>query len=308
MRIAVVGAGAIGGYVGAALHRGGADVHLVARGANLAAIREHGVRVLSERGDFTAHAPATDDPAEIGPVDVVFLGLKAYQYASAGPAAGAAAARDDGRRRGAERPAVVVLPRLGGPVRGPPHRGGRSRRRDERGDRAGARDRLRRLLRDRARGAGRDPPHRGHAVLDRRARRHDLRALRALQRGDDRRRPEVPGRARHPERHLGQADGQRRVQPAVGADARDDGARSRPIRRRREVVAAIMAETVDDRPRRRLRAGGRDRAAAVGRRARRRAQDVDADGSRGRQAARARRDRHRRRRAGRSHRRRLRRT
>ena len=85
MRIAVVGAGAIGGYVGAALHRGGADVHLVARGANLAAIREHGVRVLSERGDFTAHAPATDDPAEIGPVDVVFLGLKAYQYASAGP-------------------------------------------------------------------------------------------------------------------------------------------------------------------------------------------------------------------------------
>ena len=42
------------------------------------------MRVLSERGDFTAHAPATDDPAEIGPVDVVFLGLKAYQYASAG--------------------------------------------------------------------------------------------------------------------------------------------------------------------------------------------------------------------------------
>jgi 2-dehydropantoate 2-reductase len=40
--------------------------------------------VLSERGDFTAHAPATDDPAEVGPVDVVFLGLKAYQYASAG--------------------------------------------------------------------------------------------------------------------------------------------------------------------------------------------------------------------------------
>ena len=84
MRIAVVGAGAIGGYVGAALHRGGADVHLVARGANLAAIREHGVRVLSERGDFTAHAPATDDPSEIGPVDIVFLGLKAYQYAGAG--------------------------------------------------------------------------------------------------------------------------------------------------------------------------------------------------------------------------------
>jgi 2-dehydropantoate 2-reductase len=85
MRIAVVGAGAIGAYVGAALHRGGADVHLVARGAQLDAIRRGGVVVHSPRGDFTAHPPATDDPAEIGPVDVVFLGLKAYAYASAGP-------------------------------------------------------------------------------------------------------------------------------------------------------------------------------------------------------------------------------
>ena len=65
-------------------------------------------------------------------------------------------------------------------------------------DRARARDRLRRLLRDRARGAGRDPAHRGHAVLDRRARRHDLRALLRVQRGDGRRRAEVPGRAGHP--------------------------------------------------------------------------------------------------------------
>ena len=59
--------------------------HLVARGAHLAAIRRDGVRVLGPRGDFTAHPPATDDPAEIGPVDIVFLGLKAYQYATAGP-------------------------------------------------------------------------------------------------------------------------------------------------------------------------------------------------------------------------------
>ena len=85
MRIAVVGAGAIGAYVGAALARGGADVHLVARGAHLEALREHGVRVLSPRGDFTAHPPATDDPGEIGEVDVVFLGLKAHTYAGAGP-------------------------------------------------------------------------------------------------------------------------------------------------------------------------------------------------------------------------------
>lgn len=85
MRVAVVGAGAIGAYVGAALHRGGTDVHLLARGEHLAAMRRDGVTVFSPRGDFRAHPPATDDPAEIGPVDIVFLGLKAYSYASAGP-------------------------------------------------------------------------------------------------------------------------------------------------------------------------------------------------------------------------------
>jgi 2-dehydropantoate 2-reductase len=85
MKIAVVGAGAIGAYVGAALARGGADVHLVARGAHLQALRGEGIRVRSPRGDFEAAPPATDDPREIGPVDVVFLGLKANCYATAGP-------------------------------------------------------------------------------------------------------------------------------------------------------------------------------------------------------------------------------
>ncbi len=84
MRVAVLGAGAIGAYVGAALARGGTEVHLIARGENLKAMREHGVRVLSDRGDFEAHPPATDDPAEIGPVDVIFLGLKANSYQHAG--------------------------------------------------------------------------------------------------------------------------------------------------------------------------------------------------------------------------------
>jgi 2-dehydropantoate 2-reductase len=85
VRVAVVGAGAIGAYVGAALHRAGVDVHLVARGAHLEAIRRDGVRVLSPRGDFTARPPATDDPREIGPVDHVLLGLKANAYAGCGP-------------------------------------------------------------------------------------------------------------------------------------------------------------------------------------------------------------------------------
>ncbi|MGY0019799.1 2-dehydropantoate 2-reductase [Streptomyces sp. cg35] len=85
MKVAVLGAGAIGAYVGAALHRAGADVHLVARGPHLAAMRRSGVQVVSPRGDFTARAHATDDPAEIGPVDYVFLGLKANSYAACGP-------------------------------------------------------------------------------------------------------------------------------------------------------------------------------------------------------------------------------
>jgi 2-dehydropantoate 2-reductase len=85
MKMAVVGAGAIGAYVGCSLARGGADVHLVARGDNLKAMQANGVKVLSDRGDFEAHPPATDDPREIGPVDLVFLGLKANSYATAGP-------------------------------------------------------------------------------------------------------------------------------------------------------------------------------------------------------------------------------
>ena len=84
MKVAVVGAGAIGSYVGAALCRGGADVHLIARGEHLAAMRRDGVTVLSPRGDFHAHPHATSDPADVGQVDIVFLGLKAYSYAGAG--------------------------------------------------------------------------------------------------------------------------------------------------------------------------------------------------------------------------------
>lgn len=85
MRVAVLGAGAIGAYVGAALARAGVDVHLIARNQHLEALRRDGVRVRSDRGDFAARPPATDDPAEVGPVDFVFLGLKANSYAAAGP-------------------------------------------------------------------------------------------------------------------------------------------------------------------------------------------------------------------------------
>ena len=78
MKFAVLGAGAIGAYVGAALARGGADVTLIARGPHLAAMQERGVQVRSPRGDFTAHPEATSDLAALSDADVVFVALKAY--------------------------------------------------------------------------------------------------------------------------------------------------------------------------------------------------------------------------------------
>jgi 2-dehydropantoate 2-reductase len=85
MRIAVLGAGAIGGFVGSMLARTGTDVTLIARGEHLAAIRRDGLRVLMDGREMVVDVPATDDPGDIGVVDVVLLGLKAYSYASCGP-------------------------------------------------------------------------------------------------------------------------------------------------------------------------------------------------------------------------------
>jgi 2-dehydropantoate 2-reductase len=90
VRFAIVGAGAIGAYVGAALARGGSDVTLIARGEHLRAMQRHGVRVLSPRGDFDAHPAATDDLDAIADADVVFLGLKAYSLPALAPRIGAA--------------------------------------------------------------------------------------------------------------------------------------------------------------------------------------------------------------------------
>lgn len=78
MKFAIVGAGAIGAYVGASLAAGGEEVALLARGAQLEAMRRYGVRVRLQTGaELTVHPFATDEPNEIGPVDVVFLSLKA---------------------------------------------------------------------------------------------------------------------------------------------------------------------------------------------------------------------------------------
>jgi len=79
MKIGVFGAGAVGAYYGARLAAAGQDVHFVARGPHLAAMREHGLKVKSERGDLHLDpVQASDDPAEIGPADVVLLCVKLW--------------------------------------------------------------------------------------------------------------------------------------------------------------------------------------------------------------------------------------
>jgi 2-dehydropantoate 2-reductase len=84
MRMAVMGTGAIGGYVGARLAAGGARVTFIARGRHLAAIRQRGLVVQSPLGDVHVDpAPATDDPAAVGEVDVVLLGTKLYDVDAA---------------------------------------------------------------------------------------------------------------------------------------------------------------------------------------------------------------------------------
>ena len=88
MRFAVLGAGAIGAYVGAALAKSGTDVVLIARGAHLEALRRDGVRVLSARGDFIAHPEVTDEFEAISGAAVVFLGLKAYSLPELAPRIG----------------------------------------------------------------------------------------------------------------------------------------------------------------------------------------------------------------------------
>jgi 2-dehydropantoate 2-reductase len=85
MRIAVIGAGGVGGAFGAALARAGADVTFVARGAHLAAMHRSGLRVEGGRGETIINpARATDDPATIGTVDFVLFCVKLWDVESAG--------------------------------------------------------------------------------------------------------------------------------------------------------------------------------------------------------------------------------
>ena len=85
MKIAVVGAGGVGGGFGAALAKAGADVTFIARGAHLAAMKSAGLKIESPRGDtHLVPTQATDDPKTIGQVDVVLFCVKLWDLESAG--------------------------------------------------------------------------------------------------------------------------------------------------------------------------------------------------------------------------------
>jgi 2-dehydropantoate 2-reductase len=100
VRVAVFGTGGVGGYFGGRMAQAGEDVVFIARGQHLAAIRDHGLQVSSVAGDFLIQpATATDAPASVDPVDLVLLGVKAWQVTDAAAA-----------MRPLIRPGTMVLP------------------------------------------------------------------------------------------------------------------------------------------------------------------------------------------------------
>jgi len=85
MRILIAGAGAIGGYMGARLARAGEDVTLFARGAHLSAMRERGLRILTEEGDFEVRPKLIGSLKGAGSFDVIIVGVKAHALTSLAP-------------------------------------------------------------------------------------------------------------------------------------------------------------------------------------------------------------------------------
>lgn len=84
MRIAVLGAGGVGGYFGGRLAQAGEQVVFIARGEHLQAMQANGLRVESVSGDFTVHpVQATDDPTQLEPVEAVLVAVKAWQVSEA---------------------------------------------------------------------------------------------------------------------------------------------------------------------------------------------------------------------------------
>lgn len=85
MKFLIAGAGAIGAYLGACMHRAGEDVTLFARGPHLRAMKANGVRVLSSAGAFETRPKIVERLEDAGPADVIFLGVKAHALTQLAP-------------------------------------------------------------------------------------------------------------------------------------------------------------------------------------------------------------------------------
>jgi 2-dehydropantoate 2-reductase len=83
MRIAIFGTGGAGGYFGAHLARAGEEVVFIARGEHLQAIRQQGLLVETPVGEIIVRSEATDNPEQVGAVDVVLVGVKTWQVTDA---------------------------------------------------------------------------------------------------------------------------------------------------------------------------------------------------------------------------------
>lgn len=78
MRIAIMRAGGVGGYFGALLAKAGEDVTFIARGEHLKTMKQNGLQIRSPEGDFKIEVKATNDPSDVGPMDLVLFCVKAY--------------------------------------------------------------------------------------------------------------------------------------------------------------------------------------------------------------------------------------
>ena len=103
MKIAILGAGGVGGYFGATMARAGHDVRLFARGEHLAAIRARGIEVREPEGVWRISMPASDDPEDLAGCEFAVVAVKSYSLAGIAPAV-----------RQAARSGAVVVPLLNG--------------------------------------------------------------------------------------------------------------------------------------------------------------------------------------------------
>ncbi len=224
MRFLIAGAGAIGAYIGARMAQAGFDVTLYARGPHLRAMQEHGVQVKSSEGDFVARPRIAGSLEEVGPVDVVFLGVKAHGLPQLAP-----------QLKPVLGPRTTVVSTQNGipwwyfQGFGGEWEGRRLERVDpggviSAGHRSAAGRRVHHLFFDGDHRAGSDSTHRREPDFARRAGRHAFGPLPANCRGAHRFGLALPGHHAHPPRDLGKDSGQRIVQSGERADTRHTGA------------------------------------------------------------------------------------